>query len=516
MSSPSKQPAELLAEGMALFQRRQFEEALRIIGESLAADPAQPLALNNQGVALQQLDRHAEALASFDRAIGIGGNIPDIHFNRGLSLQALHRINEALAAYDKALALRPGYPAALNNRGNVLREMERYDDALASFDRAIGLQPDYAEAWNNRGNALRRMRRNEDAIASYDKATELKPDFARAWYHRGIALQELRRHDEALESYDRAIAIQPDFADAQWSKGFVKLLTGDFAGGWPLYEWRWKMSDFLAPRRAFRQPQWTGMQDINGKTVLLHAEQGFGDTIHFCRYARRIFLLGAKIVLEVQPALKSLMQSLEGPAQVIAHGEALPDFDYHCPLLSLPLACGTRPDNIPAAIPYLRAPDERREFWTQKLGPKRKRRVGLVWSGNPKQKNDFNRSMSLFDIMPFASCDVELYSLQKDLGIADRIMLAGTPKIGIPELGDFADTAALMEHMDIVITVCTSAAHLAGALGRPVWILLSHTACWRWMLDRSDSPWYPTARLFRQTVPGEWGDVVEAVKKELT
>lgn len=479
--------------------------------------PDQALMLNDRGVALQAQGRTNEALAEYDGAIMLNAGVAQIHYNRGGALQALRRFGEALAAYDRAIALEPDYPNAHNNRGNALRELNRHKKALAAYDAALALRPDFADAHNNRGNALRNLRRHEEALIAFNRALALKPDFAEAHYNRGFTLQEMRRHEEALAAYDRAIALKPDYANAWWNKACVKLITGDFKSGWPLYEWRWRRSDYPAPKRDFAQPVWRGDFDISGKTILLHAEQGFGDTIQFCRYVKLVAARGAKVILEVQPALKKIMQSLEGVTHAVAQSEELPPFDCYAPLLSLPLAFGTEPGTIPAEIPYLHAPEEAIAHWHVRLGEKRAPRVGIVWAGNPQQKNDRNRSMKLIDFLPLASAGVEFFSLQKDMNAAERIMLAGVhaiKNIG-GELADFSETAAVIAHMDLVISVCTSVAHLAAAMGKPVWLLLSHAACWRWLLDRDDSPWYPSMRLFRQPELGDWASVVDTVAREL-
>lgn len=512
-----EQHTKRLAEGLELHKAGKFAEAEAIYREILNTAPDQPQIHNNRGVTLQELQRYDEALAAYDRAIALGADFAQIHFNRGISLHALKRFNEALVAYDRALAIEPHSAYVQNSRGNTLRKLDRNTDALAAYDAAINLQPDFADAHSNRGNALRSLRRHEEALASYDRALALKPDFAGAWYNRGFTLQELKRHQEALACYDKAIAFDPDYADAWWNKAFITLLTGDFNAGWPLYEWRWKLKDYLAPRRNFSQPVWRGDFDLNGKTILIHAEQGLGDTIHFCRYIKQLVERGAKVVFEVQPPLKALMTSLAGVAQIITQGEALPAFDCYSPLLSLPLAFKTDFKNLPADIPYFYAQKDAVARWSAILGERRAPRVGITWAGSHGHKNDRNRSMQLLDFLPLAHSGVELISLQKQIPMAEEIILAATPSIKNigTKLGDFSDTAAVIASLDIVIAVDTAIAHLAGALGKPVWLLLPYAPEWRWLLDRDDSPWYPSARLFRQPQMGDWQSVIDTVGREL-
>ena len=347
----------------------------------------------------------------------------------------------------------------------------------------------------------------------------LRPDHAEAYYNRGIALQSMLRLPEALESYRRAVALRPDYALAHWNESLCRLLMGDFEGGWREYEWRREVREFAPQYHDFPRPLWLGEQEVAGRTILLHAEQGFGDTLQFCRYASLLAARGARVILEVQPPLKSLLTRLSGPAMVLAQGEPLPEFDLHCPLMSLPLACGTTLDTVPAAERYLTADPERVAACSARLGNTARPRVGLVWSGNPAHGNDYARSIALVDLLgSLDGAGVTFVSLQKDVRSHDRATLAARADIlhcG-EELRDFDDTAAWIEAMDLVISVDTSVAHLAGALGKPVWVLLPYAPDWRWLLEREDSPWYPTARLFRQPRSGDWDGVLLAVACALT
>lgn len=468
------------------------------------------------GNALRTLKRHEEALASYGRALALRPDYPQALYNRGNALRALKRHEDAVADYDRALALRPDYPQALSNRGNALRDLKRHEEALASYERLLVLTPDDAGTLNNRGIVLRALRRHEEALASFERALALRPDDAKTLNNHGNVLRALNRHEEALASYQRALALKPDYAGAHWNEALCRLLLGNFATGWQKYEWRWQRETFTSPQRDFIQPLWKGQQSLAGKTVLLHAEQGFGDTIQFCRYAGLVASQGATVMLEVQPPLRSLMSSLAGVARVLGKGEPLPAFDYHCPLLSLPLVFDTRLETIPATVPYLRAPAERVSHWEARLGPKTAPRVGIAWSGRPKHKNDHNRSLALSTLAPLLRQGIRIISVQKDVRPGDRDFLERRGDIMNcgAALTDFADTAALISLLDLVISVDTSVAHLAGALGKPVWVLLPFSPDWRWLLARDDSPWYPTARLFRQSSIGGWNGVISHVVEE--
>jgi tetratricopeptide (TPR) repeat protein len=510
-------PAALSNRGAVLFEMARYEEALATYDRSLAIRPDQVVALYNRGGALQKLGRFEEVIASYDRALAINPGLVEAHANRGNTLNALHRYDDALASFDCALALRPDLVEALTNRGNALNGLKRYDEALASYDRAIAYQPTHAGAHYNRGTTLHEMRRYDEAIAAYDRAIALQPKYPEAFSNRGATLWELRRHDEALASYDRAIAIQPEFPEAHWNAASLRLLTGDFERGWAEYEWRWIYKTMALGRRNFAQPQWAG-EPIEGKTILLHSEQGFGDAIQFCRYAPLVAARGARVVLVVDRRLQELMSSLDCVAQVLSQGDALPEFDIHCPLLSLPRAFHTLIETVPSHTPYLHAPPERLTKWSARLGPRRGLRVGLIWSGNPAHHRDQARSIELGALSPLLDTGATFVSLQKDARPADAAVLVERKDVIqlADELTDFADTAAVMMHLDLIISVDTSTVHLAGALGRPVWILLPYLPDWRWLLDRDTSPWYPTARLFRQDETRRWESVIPRVQAALS
>lgn len=548
--------------GIIAAARGHPQKALGLIEEAIRIGPASAAAFNNRGLVLDALGqrdaaiasyeracelksdyadpwynrgnslRHAgrwqAALASYDRAIALSSGFVDAYCNRGITLAELGQVDAALASYARALALNPGHVPANYNRGNLLCALRRWDEAVASYDAALRCAPDHASAHANRAFALVELDRIEDALASCDRALEADPSCLEAHGNRAGALLLLDRFDEAIASYDRAIALRPDLASAYVNRGLVRLRVGQFESGWADYEWRWRDPQgwVIKERRAFTQPQWRGERPLNGRSILLHSEQGYGDTLQFCRYAEPLAELGARVILEVPRALTPLLETLRGAARVITHGEPLPPFDVFCPLLSLPLAFRTTVSSIPARIPYLAVSEERARHWRARLGERRRFRVGLVWAGGFRanlpelMSANRRRNVPLATLARIAHPDVELISLQKDPDAAAQIaQLAcdGGPEIKDVSAGieDFADTAALIGELDLLISVDTAAAHLAGALGKPVWILHRFGGCWRWMVDREDSPWYPTARLYRQQRPWDWDEVIVRVRRDL-
>lgn len=486
---------------------------------ALAVRPDHADAHRNRGISLEILKRYDEALASFDRALALRPDDARVHNNRGNVLKELKRFEEALASYDRALALRPDYAEACNNRGAVLDELRRFEEALECYDRALELRPDYAEAYNNRGIALTALKRFDEAMASIARALAIRPNYPEAHNSRGIAYYERNQYREALECYQAAIELKPDLAQAHFNMAQCQLLLGDFEHGWQENEWRWEIAQAGGVKRRFVQPQWSGTEEIAGKTILLHAEQGFGDTLQFYRYARLVAACGARVILEVQRPLKRLLSGDAGVHLVLARGEPLPHFDLHCPLLSVPRAFGAQPATIPPMSAPLRVPRQSMQIWQSRLGPQVKPRIGIAWCGRPSHKNDHNRSIALQTLLGSFALPVELISLQKDVNAADEVFLraksSSVAHFG-PVLTDFMETAALAALMDLVVTVDTSVAHLAAALGRPTWILLPSPPDCRWMLDREDSPWYPSVRLFRQNQAGDWGVVIANVAAALS
>jgi len=416
------------------------------------------------------------------------------------------------------LARKPGDANALLSRGAALAALGRAEPALADFDACLAQAPAHPVAHYNRGNALSDLGRYEEAIAAFDRRLAAAPDHAKAWNNRGRALQTLNRHAEAAESFGKAIALQKDYADAHFNRALALLTVGDLRRGFAEYEWRWKRTGMTDARRGYRRPLWLGEYSLARKTILLHAEQGLGDTIQFARYAPLLARAGATVVLEVQPELKVVLASLEGVGSCHARGEELPAYDVHCPLGSLPLAMQTEPTNIPADIPYLRADEAHLARWRPRLEALPGKRVALAWAGNASHPNDRNRSIDLALLEPLLALNgVSFVSIQRELRAHDAELLARhanvTPLGG--ELSDLADTAAVMALADLTIAVDTAVVHLAGALARPVWVMLPFAPDWRWSLTGEHSPWYPQARLFRQPALADWASTIATLRPEL-
>jgi lipoprotein NlpI len=455
------------------------------------------------------------ALERYDAFIAAEPNFPPAHNNRGQLLTALGRPALALSSLEAATRLNPGYAEAFNNLGAALRDLKRLDEALASLDRAIALKPDLAEAHSNRGSVLFDLGRAAEALASYERAIALKPALAAAHRNRGAALYRLNRPREAIDSYQQAIRIDPGDAEARYQQSLAMLLLGDFDAGWRAFEWRKRRPG----RRAGTVPagvEWREGADISGATVLVYAEEGFGDTIQSCGFIPMLRSRCAGVILQVQPELKSLLAASLTMATVLSAEEQPPAFDVHCAVMSLPLLLVVGPDGF-SESPYLRADTERLSRWRTRLGPGEKPRVGVAWSGAAYHPDDRNRSIELERLRPLLSPKVDWVCLQNHVrpGDADGLQSLDHLAFHGEAVTDFSDTAALIELMNLVICVDTSVAHLAAAMGKPVWILLPFSPDWRWGLDRTDSPWRPSARLFRQPAPGDWESVLLTVRREL-
>lgn len=502
----------LLMQGLTLADLGRLQPALASLGEALASQPDFVDALYNSAVMLERLGRFDEALARCDRALKLDAGHAGALANRGSALYGLARYPDALASYDASLQVAPDSIEVLCNRARVLTRLRREPEALEACDRVIVLNEAYGPAWFTRGRILQRLHRYEEALTSHSRAVAIDPSDRPAMFQRGNVLRSLMRHEEALAAYDRVLESDPENIATRFTKAFVYLQTGDFKKGWPEYEWRWREAQVGKFKREFAQPLWLGEEEIEGKTILLHAEQGLGDTLQFCRYVKFVKARGARVIIEVQPPLRSLLEEVEGVDQVVAYGEPLPPFDIHCPLLSLPFVFHTDLASIPANVPYVRAEPAQIAKWQARLGTRTRPRIGIAWSGNPNHLDDFNRSIPLDDLMPLLSDAVEWISIQKVVRDEEQAALeASSIRHFGDEIGDFADTAALVECLDCVVSVDTSVAHLAGALGRPLWIMLPYLPDWRWLLDREDNPWYPSARLFRQSRAGDWSDVFQRI-----
>ena len=447
-----------------------------------------------------------------------------------MALIGAGRLAEAEAECRRQLARQPGQAVTLNTLGNLLDDLGRPEEAEQTYRQAIEAAPDLAEAHYNLGLLLQGQRRLEEAQAAYRRAVAARPSMAQAHNNLGAALRDLRQLDEAMAAFETAIRLRPDYADAQFNQAMCRLLMGDYPRGWAQYEWRWRIGQAGRAQRNLGRPLWLGREDLSGRTILLHAEQGLGDTLQFCRYAPMVAALGATVILEVQPGLERLLACLDGiplgrgRMRIMRRGEILPPFDYHTPLMSLPLALGA----LPAPAAYLSAEPQLTAQWARRLGEPDGLRVGLVWAGAARPDQpiasavDRRRSLPLEALAPLAAFEgTRFYSLQKGPAAAQLARAEGLGGSGLAIidhaalLTDFAQTAALIANLDLVISCDTSVAHLAGAMGKPVWILSRFDGCWRWLAEGDHTVWYPKARLFRQTTRGDWTGVIDQVARAL-
>jgi tetratricopeptide (TPR) repeat protein len=504
--------------GLAHYQQGHLTEALRLMAAAVRANPGSPDIHSNYGLALEAAKQRQDALDSFNKAIALKADHVQALSNRALTLAALGRTDQALASWDAALAVDPNHAEALHARGNALYRLKRLDAALADYERLLALRPDNIDVLNNRGGVLAELGRLDAAFESYARAFSLNPRLPEISINKGHIRADQHRFDEALACYATAAALPNLRAEAEWSASLVRLRLGQFERGWRDYEWRWQQTSWAERRRNFAAPLWIGEETLAGKTILLHAEQGFGDAMQFVRYAGRVARLGAAVWLEVDAPLKPLVSDIGGVTRVLARGEPLPGFDFHCPLMSLPLAFGTTLDTIPADVPYVRAPADRVACWRARLGEPRLKRVGIVWAGSATHKNNHNRTIAFDRFRSLLTVPgVEFISLQQDISDVDAATLERLCNVISVSGGlhDFADTAAVISLLDLVVSVDTAVVHVAGALGVPVWVLLPFSPDFRWLLEREDSPWYPTARLFRQPRHGDWDSVLTRVRDEL-
>jgi tetratricopeptide (TPR) repeat protein len=469
----------------------------------------------DQGRALHQQGKLADAERIYEKVLRQRPGHFEALYQLGLIALHTRRIERSVDLITKAIRLN-GMTADFHcNLGTGLAVLNRHEEAAESFNKAIALRPDHVEAYCNLGNALRELKRPEEAIAHYDKAIALRPGIAAAHHNRGIALRDMNRPEEAIASYDLAIALKPAFAEAYYDQALCLLQTGQYELGWRLFEWRKKKLKPVAARR-FVQPQWLGGQDVAGKTLFLHSEQGFGDTIQFCRYAKLAEARGANVIMEVHPRLHKLLEQISPTIQITIPENQPAAFDYHCPLMSLPLAFRTTLATVPSEPRYLAADTAWRASWSDRLKSRTKPRIGVVWSGSSAYAADHSRSIDLAAMFSLLELDAEIVCLQKEVSQAEAAMLRRADiAFHGDEQHDFRDAAALIDLMDLVISVDTAVGHLAAAMGKPTWILLSYSPDWRWLLDRDDSPWYPGVRLFRQQRIGDWAGVIDRVKIEL-
>jgi tetratricopeptide (TPR) repeat protein len=502
----------------ALIENGRFDEAIAAARRAIAINPNIAEAHVNLANALTETREYDAAITAARQAIALNQNLPEAHYNLANALIANGQLDDAIAAYRHAIALRPRYPQALSNLANAFVEQRQPDDAIAAAQQAIAIHPAYAQARVNLGNALVDKDQLDDAIAAFRHAIALNPHLAEAHVNLGNALTAAGQLDSAIASYRQGIALKPDNAEAHLNLAMA-LLHVDMEQGWLEYDWRWKTRGNSSPISRFTQPLWDG-SDLNRRTILIHTEQGFGDTLQFFRYVPLLAQRGGRVIFEAPVELLRLLRQSSGVDQWVARGDPLPAFDLHCPLLVLPRLFGTTFENIPAQQEPLRPAPELLQHWRRRLEHQPPAlKVALAWAGSPTFKGDRARSLSLGRLAPLAAVpNVTFYVVQKGPPAAQM----SNPPPGLhlvnlsPELNDFADTAAAMCRMDLVLTTDTSVAHLAGALGLPVWVMLQFMPDWRWLLHRDHSPWYPTMRLFRQNKPGDWQDVIRRVAQALS
>jgi tetratricopeptide (TPR) repeat protein len=513
-------PEYLVTLGLALQNLGRLEEALKAFDKAVQLKPDVAELWKNLGNVLLALQRPAEALLSFQHTLTFDPRHWEAAYQSAVLLHEAGRLEEAVKHFDLCDRLKPDHALTLRARARSLRDANRLEEALQDSQRASALDPGNAGACNGVGDILARLPdRQEEALQWFDRALELQPDFIQSLTNKALVLGQLHRFDEAIASYHRLKSLDPDNAEVSISLGHLQLLLGNFESGWAGHEARRKIPSFSAPYPKFSQPVWLGEDEIEGKTILVHVDEGFGDTIQFARYLPMLAARGACVLLVVDGPAYALLSGLAGVSQCFAFpAHTLPPFDFHCPMSSLPLAFATRLATIPSGISYLPAPAESRvRAWESRLAPRHRLRVGLVWSGNPNHRNDQNRSIPLRTLSRILDADATFVSLQKDPRPDDKTLLELTDIVDLTaDLTDFAETAALLRCLDLVITVDTSVAHLAGAMGYPTWILLPYNPDWRWLLDRDDSPWYPTVRLFRQPKPRDYDSVIDRVGAELT
>ena len=533
----------------------RLEDAEAAFARAAALNPNYAEIWLHRGNNLRALNRPDDALAAYDRAIGLNPRGAEAHLNRANILVERKQFDDALRSCQKAVANAPRFAEAHSNLGNILVLARREEEALTAYDQALALKPDFSEAVTNRAHALHALGRDDDALAAYSAVIERWPDHAPAWYNRGKLLEDSRRPEEAREDYETAIRLQPNFtfahinlgtilheenrfddalrhyelaialdpgaANAHWNKAGIMLVKGDMREGWRLFEYRKTLTIPLGTRDDPR-PEWLGQDSLADKTLFIHAEQGLGDTLQFFRYARLARDAGARVVMSVQDPLVRLLATSAPDIEVIGADQSPETCDFRCPTMSLPLAFGTTLSTIPAPARYLTPPPN---DWAARLAALPGLKVGLVWAGGARPWNpqleaaDKRRSITLEHYAPLAGIPgISFISLQKGPPSGQ----AREPPPGMvlhdwtDELTDFADTAALTDALDLIISVDTAVAHLAGGLGKPVWILNRFDSCWRWLEDRVDSPWYPSARLFRQRQPGAWAPVIEDVREALS
>jgi tetratricopeptide (TPR) repeat protein len=504
--------------GVLRQQLLQLEAAAADYKQASVLKPDYADAHAARGLVLMALGQAHAALAGFDTAIQLKPDLAPAFSGRGQAQAKLGLLVDARASHDQAILLAPHDAAIHFNRGCFLSDLKDWNNAVESYQAAIALKPEYADAYCNLGHAQQEAGRTDAALDSYERALKINPKLSIGFNNRGNLFRSTHRFDQAVQDYRQAIGLEPNSIEAHYNLALLSLLRGDFQTGWAEYEWRRLIEEARAvPVREFPQPAWSGNEPLRGKRIFLYAEQGLGDTIQFCRYVSLVAGLGAHVTLEVPAPLGDLLGNLDGVSQLVLAGAPIPPADYQCSLMSLPLAYKTTLETVPCQVPYLRADANKVARWHEILGPRTRPRVGLAWSGNPRHRDDHHRSINLAQWIHLLPDECEYFCVQKEIRDDDRRIMDSNGKVTPIDahIDNFTDTAALLDALDLVISVDTSLAHLSGAMGKTTWILLPFLPDWRWLLERRDTPWYPTATLYRQPVAGDWHSVLTEVKKDL-
>ena len=504
-----------------LIQSGNFQEAEALFGRAIRVNPDMPVLHSNYGSVLHELGRYGQAVASYEQALALNPAYAEAFYNLGNSLCALDRFEDAIINYKKAIVLNPASVEVRYNLGNALQKLNRFKDAIAYYDEALAIAPRYALAHLNRGNALRELRLYDEALTSYDRAINHKSDFAEAFSNRGGILKDLKRFDEAFSNYFKALSINPNDPEVYWNTGLMLLLLGNFKDGLEFYEWRKKIKEPLG-HRHFPRPLWLGQEDLKGKRILIHEEQGVGDIIQFCRYIRRLEAQGADVVFAVTQRLHGLMSSLGGSMEIRSPEDITLDFDFHCPLLSLPRAFNTDLTSIPSHTPYLfAAPAKTQALRRQMMQNGAKKICGVSWFSKnavvgAARNVDLLELFKTIDTRDYIFVNLQYGDVSQE--IADLKAQQGVEILSLSSIDNFNDLdgfAALVDACDLIVTIDNTTAHIAGALNKKTYLMLPYVPDWRWMLDRQDSPWYPQMRLLRQSIDGDWGSVFLALKGAL-
>ena len=488
--------------------------AIKRLEEACANETSSAEALHKLASCYFGIGDIQHSIELLERALKKNESFEVLH-DLGVTLSMAGKHEDGIERLEQAVAIKQA-PEAYYNIGRICDELRLFDRGVDAYLMAIKLNPDFVEAWVNYGLVMYEQERYDDALLAYSQALKIDPNFLDALLNRGNALYKLQKFSESIDAYDAAIAIDENFADAHFNKSMPMLLLGDFESGFKEYEWRLKCASLKEASRAIDRPAWCG-EALKDKTILLYSEQGYGDTIQFCRYVKLVSELGAKVILEVQEPLVSLLSSIEGVSQVFAKGEILPDYDYQSSLLSLPKILKTTVANIPSPGKYIQLNSGLADQWQQRLGASVRPRIGLAWRGNKKHLNDGSRNIHVNELLRALPQNFDYYSLQKEIADEDEIAFRDYPHLlrFEADLQNFSDTAALINCLDLVITVDTSIAHLSCAMGKITYILLSNPPDWRWLLDRCDSPWYPSAKLYRQKDPNNWESALREIQSDI-